>query len=72
MFQFGSSENEWEQMEFDLILGRIEKEGIQERNCLILEVVANCFNFTMMYHARFDSLEIIIYMLISISIFVQF
>lgn len=72
MFQFGSRENEWEQMEFDLILGRIEKEGIQERNCLILEVVANCFNFTMMYHARFDSLEIIIYMLISISIFVQF
>ena len=66
MFQFGSRENEWEQMEFDLILGRIEKEGIQERNRFKLEVVANCFNFTMMYHARFDSLEIIIYMLISI------
>ena len=39
-------------MEFDLILGRIEKEGIRERNCLILEVVANCFNFTMIYHAQ--------------------
>lgn len=26
MIQFGSRENEWEQMEIELILGRIEKE----------------------------------------------